>query len=166
MDVKDLSSTYHVRRLTAQDMDAIYELSIGNPLFYEYCPPYVTREGIAEDMRALPPGRHDRDKFYVGYFSGDELIAIMDLIFSYPAKSTAWIGLFMMDQRHQNRGIGSRIVEECAIHLKHLGFKFLQLAVAKGNPQSEAFWQKNGFYKTGREVPKEGYTAVVMQRTL
>ena len=104
MDVKDLSSTYHVRRLTAQDMDAIYELSIGNPLFYEYCPPYVTREGIAEDMRALPPGRHDRDKFYVGYFSGDELIAIMDLIFSYPAKSTAWIGLFMMDQRHQNRG--------------------------------------------------------------
>lgn len=166
MDVKDLSSMYQVRRLTAQDTDLIYELSVGNPLFYKYCPPYVTMEGIAEDMRALPPGKSDCDKFYVGYFSKNELIAIMDLIFSYPTKNTAWIGLFMMNQKHQNRGIGSKIIEECATHLKRLRFESIQLAVAKGNPQSEVFWQKNRFYKTGREVPKEGYTAVVMQRTL
>lgn len=166
MDVKDLSSVYQVRRLTVQDMELIYELSIGNPLFYKYCPPYVTMEGIAEDMRALPPGNSARDKFYVGYFCENELIAIMDLIFSYPAKNIAWIGLFMMDQRHQNKGIGSKIIGECAVHLKHVGFEAIQLAIAKGNPQSEAFWKKNGFYKTGREVPKEGYTAVVMQRRL
>lgn len=166
MDVKSLSSKYQVRRLTAQDVDLIYELSIGNPLFYEYCPPFVTKEGIVEDMRALPPGKRDCDKFYVGYFSGNELIAIMDLIFSYPAENTAWIGLFMMNPGHQNRGIGSELIEECATHLKNSGFESMQLAIAKGNPQSERFWQKNKFYKTGREVPKEGYTAVCMQRTL
>ena len=147
MDVKDLSSKYQVRRLTAQDMDPIYELSIGNPLFYKHCPPYVTMEGIAEDMRALPPGKSDGDKFYVGYFSESELIAIMDLIFSYPAQKIAWIGLFMMNQRHQNRGIGSKIIGECAMHLKHLGFESIQLALAKGNPQSEAFWQKNVLFQ-------------------
>ncbi|HJB22041.1 MAG TPA: GNAT family N-acetyltransferase [Candidatus Fournierella merdavium] len=166
MDVRGLSSTYQVRRLTAQDADSVYELSIGNPLFYEYCPPHATREGIMEDMRALPPGKSACDKFYVGYFCENELIAIMDLIFSYPAKNTAWIGLFMMNQGHQHRGIGSEIIRECAMCLKDLGVEFIQLAIAKGNPQSEHFWRKNKFHKTGREVPKEGYTAVVMQRAL
>ncbi len=166
MDVRQLSSRYQVRKMTAQDVDLIYELSIGNPMFYEHCPPYVTKESIANDMRALPPGNSADDKFYVGYFRNNELIAIMDLIVSYPNKNTAWIGLFMMAQNHQGKGNGSKIIEECAAHLKHLGFGSIQLAFAKGNPQSEAFWRKNGFEKTGRESQNEGYTAVVMQRIL
>lgn len=166
MDVKELSSKYQVRKMTAQDVDLIYELSIGNPVFYEYCPPHVTKESIADDMSALPPGKSVDDKFYVGYFSNNELIAIMDLIFSYPNKNTAWIGLFMMNQNYQGKGNGSKIIEECATHLKHLGFGSIQLAFAKGNLQSEAFWQKNGFDKTGIESKNEEYTAVVMQRIL
>ena len=166
MDVKELSSKYQVRKLIAQDVDLIYELSIGNPMFYEYCPPYVTKEGITDDMSALPPGKSLDDKFYIGYFSNSELMAIMDLIFSYPNKNTAWIGLFMMNQKYQGKGYGSKIIEECVIHLKHLGFESIQLAFAKGNFQSEAFWQKNGFDKTGNESQNEEYTAVTMQRIL
>lgn len=166
MDIKKLSFTYQVRKLTAQDIDSIYELSIGNPMYYEYCPPLVTQESIADDMRALPPGKHEDDKYYVGYFHSNELIAIMDLIFSYPNKNTAWIGLFMMNQKYQGEGIGSKIIEECAVYLKHLGFESIQLAFAKGNPQSEAFWRKNGFNRTGKESPKTDYTAITMQRIL
>lgn len=166
MDMKELSSKYQVRKMTAHDVDSIYELSIGNPMYYEYCPPYVTKESIVDDMRALPPGKSLDDKFYVGYFSNNKLIAIMDLIFSYPNKNTAWIGLFMMHRDYQGKGNGSSIIEECVTHLKHLDFEAIQLAFAKGNSQSEAFWQKNGFYKTGRESENEGYTAIVMQRIL
>lgn len=166
MEIKELSSKYQVRKMTAQDIDIIYELSIGNPMFYKYCPPYVTRESISDDMSALPPGNSVDDKAYVGYFSNNELIAVMDLIFSYPNKNTAWIGLFMMNQDYQGKGNGSNIVEECVTYLKHLGFESIQLAFAKGNPQSEAFWQKNGFNKTGSESKNEEYTAVVMQKIL
>lgn len=166
MDVKELSSKYQVRKMTASDIDTIYKLSIGNPMFYKYCSPYVTKESIANDMNALPPGTSIDDKFYVGYFSNNELIAVMDLIFSYPNKNTAWIGLFMMNQDYQGKGNGSNIVEECVTHLKHLGFESIQLAFAKGNSQSEAFWKKNGFNKTGSESKNEKYTAVIMQRIL
>lgn len=166
MDVRELSSNYQVRKLTVEDVDLIYGLSIGNPMFYEYCPPYVTKESITEDMRALPPGKHLDDKFYVGYFRNNALVAIMDLVLFYPNKNTAWIGLFMMNPQYQGKGYGSKIIEECAAHLKHIGFESVQLAFAKGNPQSEAFWQKNGFEKTGNESKNETYTAVIMQRVL
>ena len=34
--------------------------------------------------------------------------------------------------------------------------------VMQGNPQSEAFWIKNGFSRTGVEDVQERYTVVVM----
>lgn len=166
IDVKELSFRYQVRKMTAQDIDAVYELSVGNPLFFEYCPPYITRESIAADMAALPPGRSMDDKYYIGYLGDHKLIAVMDLICFYPDENTVWIGLFMMDQNHQGKGEGTAIIEECSAYLKHSGFAYIQLAFAKGNPQSEAFWKKNGFRKTGIESENEGYTAVVMQREL
>ena len=72
----------------------------------------------------------------------------------------------MMNQNDQGKGNGSKIIEECVTHLKRLGFESIQLAFAKGNLQSEAFWRKNGFDKTGSESKNEEYTAVVMQRIL
>lgn len=40
------------------------------------------------------------------------------------------------------------------------------VALCKGNPQSEHFWVKNGFERTGVEVPNEGYTVVVLEKEL
>lgn len=51
-------------------------------------------------------------------------------------------------------------------YLKKTGFYNVRLAFARGNPQSEAFWSKNGFVKTGKESEHLGYTAVLMERTL
>ena len=71
MEISRLSQRYRVRRLTAADVDAIYALSRENPLFYQYCPPFVTKESILNDMTALPP-RTPRDrKYYLGYFQGE-----------------------------------------------------------------------------------------------
>lgn len=164
MDVKKLSSVYSVRKLTDADMERIYTLSLGNPMFYRYCPPAVTRESIDRDLKALPPRTTPEDKFYVGFFEAEKLVAVMDLILHYPNAGTAFIGLFMMDKAFQGRGIGSQIVRECFAYLRALGFSAVRLCFAKGNPQSEAFWQKNGLKRTGLEVPYENYTAVVMQR--
>ena len=77
----------------------------------------------------------------------------MDLVVDYPAENVAFFGLFMMDKSMQGKGAGSRIVSECAYFLKRKGYKKLRLAVDKGNPQSKAFWLKNGFAFTGEEYP-------------
>lgn len=70
MDISRWSEKYQVRALTEQDVGAIYELSRKNNLYYEYCPPYVTRDSILSDLVALPPGKLPDDKYYVG-FSGE-----------------------------------------------------------------------------------------------
>jgi len=166
MDINALSSVYFVRKLGEEDIEKIYALSLGNPMFFRYCPPDVTRESIRADQKALPPRTIPEDKFYVGFFDGASLVAILDLILHYPNEKTAFIGLFMVAKQYQGRGVGSQIVRECFDFLNEQGFAAVRLGFAKGNPQSEAFWRKNGLEPTGLEVPYENYTAVVMERKL
>lgn len=151
MDITLLSSSFHVRKLNAKDIEKIYSLSVGNRIFYEFHPPFVTRDSIQEDMDALPPGKAYEDKFYIGFFSEDNLVAMMDLIRDFPEKHIAFIGLFMMDQQYQGRGIGSKIIGECVGRLRKFGFHAVRIGVDKENPQSFAFWQKNGFVTTAED---------------
>ena len=65
------------------------------------------------------------------------------------------------------------MVDECQFatkeqieQLKELSFNFIQLAYVKGNPQSKAFWEKNGFLPIGVEHTLPEYTKIVMQRKL
>ena len=96
-------------------------------------------------MKALPAGKDEHDKFYVGFFDEGRLAAVLDLILDYPERGTDFIGFFMMNIGLQGKGTGSKIIRECITYLKTTGCLKLRLGVDKGNPQSNAFWQKNGF---------------------
>ncbi len=152
MDFNLLSRSYTVRRLDKADIDAIFELMKKNTIFYKYHPPFVTRESILEDMKALPPQKGYEDKYYVGFFDGKTLIAMMDLILAYPTEEIAFIGFFMTDVQYQNKGIGSKIIGEVCACLKSSGYKRVRLGVDKGNPQSYAFWAKNQFCAVKEEA--------------
>ena len=166
MNIERLSSKFAVRYLTSDDVDIIYNLSAKNKLFYEYHPPFVSRESILEDMDALPPGKEAKDKFYIGFFEKEKLAAVMDLILDYPKEKVAFLGLFMTEQDYQGQGIGTEIIQECSEYLTELGYSKIRLAIDKGNPQSEAFWTKNSFVKTGEEYPNEVSVYLPMERQL
>ena len=145
MKIKDLSKTFYVRKLDKDDIEMIYDLSYKNHIYYQYHPPFVTRESILDDMKELPPGKSYDDKYYIGFFENDSLVAIMDLILDYPTKGIAFIGLFMTNIQYQHKGIGSNIISEITMSLKSLGYRKIRLGVDKGNPQSYSFWSKNNF---------------------
>jgi len=166
MDIASFSGRYTVRKLKAEDAGAVYELCRRNQLFYQYCPPFVTEENIIEDMKALPPNKKLTDKYYVGYFNGEKLIAVMDFIRAFPNPETDFIGFFMTDVSVQKKGIGSAIIEELCIYRKSTGVLNIRLGWVKGNPQSEHFWHKNGFCETGVSYHTERYTVIVAQKTL
>ena len=149
MDIHLLSKDYTVRRLDENDMDRIYALSCGNKTYYKYHPPFVTRESILADLNALPPGKSREDKYYVGFFQGQDLVALMDLILAYPTEDSAWIGLFMVHAQYQHKGTGSRIMGGVRACLQQSGYARIRLGVDIGNPQSYAFWTKNRFLVTG-----------------
>lgn len=145
MDIELLSKKYVVRRLDINDVDAVYYMSCKNEIFYKYHPPFVTKQSIVEDMEALPPNKSYDDKYYIGFFEDNTLVANMDLILGYPTEEIAFIGLFMTNVLYQNKGVGSHIVRDVCTYLKLLGYKKVRIGVDKENPQSNSFWNKNGF---------------------
>lgn len=166
MESEKLSQKYSVRRLEKVDLNSILHLMSREPVFYRYHPPSPTEESILEDMAALPPGKTYTDKFYIGFWEQDSLIAVMDLILGYPGKHIGFIGFFMVDIAVQGHGVGSRIIQEVLEQLTLLGFREVQLGIDRGNPQSEHFWSRNGFTKTGREYTDDTVTYVYMKRNL
>lgn len=166
MNITNLSTKYLVRRLSEKDIDSIVKLCHSNPMFYRYCPPMVSKESIAKDMVALPPRTQSKDKYYLGIFDKEKLIAVLDLILNYPNQDTAFIGFFMVLAECQNVGLGTRLITDIADCLSKSGYRYIRLGYVKGNPQSKTFWLKNGFIETGIETNTPDYTIVVMQRDI
>lgn len=164
MQISGISSKYEVRKLTDKDVDVIYELAVENPLYYKHCPPEVSKDGIRAGMKALPPRKTYADKYYIGFWKENQLIAVMDLILKYPNEETAFVGFFMMAKEAQGCGNGTAVITEFCSYMKSQEYSFVRLGYAKGNPQSKAFWTKNGFEKTGIEYDNEAYTVVVLER--
>lgn len=51
----------------------------------------MTRKSIESDMMALPDNVDFKDKYYVGYFKNEKLIAVLDLIDGYQyTKEWGW----------------------------------------------------------------------------
>lgn len=166
MNIQHLTNQYAVRNLIPADGKIVYEALRNHTIFYKYHPPMVTMKSILEDMAALPPNKGYEDKHYIGFFSGDTLVAVMDLIEHYPQCGTALIGFFALNSAMQGIGIGSAIISDSLSYLGKQGFRKVRLGVDKGNPQSKAFWTKNGFAFTGEEILNDFSSVFVMERTL
>lgn len=166
MDIQNCSTQFSVRKLTDSDVLQVYELCKNNPIYYQHCLPFVSKESIRKDMAALPPHKTMEDKFYVGYFDGNKLITVLDLIRGFPDKDTVFIGFFMMDIAMQHKGVGTKIIDDLCLYLQQQGYSHIRLSWVKGNPQAEHFWHKNGFIETGVTSQTENYTMIFAQRDL
>ena len=165
IEIQNLSKIYSVRKLDAADTDMILSFCLENTLFYQYCGREPSREQIENDMRITPPGISTDQKYYIGFFDGYKLAAVMDLIDGYPKPEIAYIGFFMMNNSLQGRGIGSSIIAKALAYLKTQGFVSCRLGIDKDNPQARHFWKKNGF-EVIREVVQEEGTILVAEKDL
>lgn len=166
MNISLLSERYLVQKIEISDVQKVYELCRYNSLYYQYCPPLVSKQSIIDDMNALPPNKDIKDKYYLGYYENNKLIAVIDLIMDYPEESIAFIGFFMVDTSVQNAGVGSGIIDELCEYLLSIKIKNIRLGYVKGNIQAENFWHKNGFVENGDTFGTDNYTVIVAQRRL
>ncbi|AGU72613.1 acetyltransferase [Streptococcus constellatus subsp. pharyngis C1050] len=116
-------------------------------------------------MARLPEGKAKVDKFYVGFWDSSNLVAVMDFVYAYPDEETVFIGLFMVDRIYQGKGIGSQIVTEALAYFAK-NFRKARLAYVRGKPQSQYFWEKQGFKPIGSEVKQELYTVAIVEQSL
>ena len=165
LDITRFSTRYTVRRMSEADADMLLAFCMDNQQYYRYCAKQPTRERILNDLAITPPGITSDAKYYVGFFDGPTLIAVLDLIEAYPEQDACFIGFFMMNAARQGRGEGSRIIDNLLLYLRAQGFAYVMLGIDKGNPQSTHFWKKNGFAVV-KEVEREGGTLLVAEKTL
>ena len=161
-----LSGEYTVRELNAADVPEMLRVARSNPLFYRYMRPDPTAENLAADLMALPPRRTLADKHFFGWFDGEKLVAMMDLITHHPKPDMAFIGWFILDGARQGVGLGRRLVSDVLAMLKAEGITEVRLGRIEGNPQSEHFWHVCGYVENGLGYDTEDYHVVVMVKRL
>ncbi len=160
-----LSRRYAVRKLGDEDADAILSLCRENTQFYRYCEAEPTKEQVLRDLHLTPPDTPLSDKYYVGFYEGETLVAVLDIVDGYPEPAYAFIGFFMMKRSMQGNGLGSALIGDVAAYLKESGKTTIRLAIDRDNPQSNHFWKKNGF-RVIREVDRDGWTLLVAEKQL
>lgn len=161
-----LSGEYAVRELTRADVPEMLRVAQSNPLFYRYMRPDPTPENLAADLTALPPGRTLADKHFLGWFEGERLAAMMDLITHHPKPDMAFIGWFILDGARQGQGLGRHLVHDVLAMLKAEGIHEVRLGRIAGNPQSEHFWHACGFAENGLSYDTADYRVLVMAKRL
>lgn len=147
MKISQCSNYYQVRELVDADLEQVLALYQTNPLYFEHFPPLPSLESLANDLVECPPGKELSDKYFLGFWDKNDLIAVLDMIDGYPATDTAYIGLFMVDANLSSQGLGSRIIAEFLPKLA-THFKKVRLGYVESNPQSSYFWSNRLGKKT------------------
>lgn len=111
-----------------------------------------TLEDAKEVFTALAPGKTYEDKFVFGVYLDNNMIGFADIVLGYPDESTAMIGLLLLSEKHQKKGLGARayrklekIIHECKKRSK------IQIGVLVSNNIVLPFWEKMGFTETDRK---------------
>lgn len=150
LDIQALATEYDVRRIKEEDIADVYKLCASNKKYYEYMGGIPTADSLTEVISNLPDGVEEHNKFFVGFYDNDKLIAVLDLIAGYPEKDDAFIGWFMVEGNLQGQGIGSRIFADVRAAMKGQGYDYLSLGCVKENKEAIAFWEAQGFADTGK----------------
>jgi len=68
----------------------------------------------------------------------------------------AELGLFAVHPSAQSRGLGGRLLEAQAEHLRETGTEVLLIQVLQSRPELHTWYRRHGFSPTGRSVPFAG----------
>ena len=166
LNISMLSSEYTVRKITEADISDVYHLCRNNRRYYRYAGLKPTMRNLTDVISEIPEGSAPEDKHFVGFYEGEDLIAILDLITGYPEKNDAFIGWFMVEADRQNQGIGSSIFADIRAAMKGQGYDYLSLGCLEKNKEACAFWEKQGFKYNGRKSETEGRTVLIMERDI
>jgi len=114
-------------------------------------------ESLTEIISRVPEGAGKNDKYFVGFYEGEYLISVLELITGYPESNDAFIGWFMVDGHRQRQGIGSQIFADVRAAMAAQGYNYLSLSCEKENEDAIRFWKAQGFKMTSEDANRINY---------
>lgn len=164
-----------LRRLTAEDPlhgKMVEEVVMAAPAYSLLIADRLPNaQDARETLTLCPPGIGADDKFVLAVNlrspEGEELLGCVDLVRGYPGAETAFLGLLLLKERWQGRGIGSRVLTEVMALAAGWGCSRLRLGVIESNRPALSFWRRHGFEPVARKQIA-GFTGdtLVMERAV
>ena len=127
-------------------------------------------EDVDDFFLGLPPGRSLEDKHPLGFFVGERLVGVADVVRGWNSPNKAIIGLllFVPESRSVGNGRDACSMIEQYVREWHC-VDTIRIAVVDCNTRALSFWHRNGFVETGERRSKEfPYTGdrVVLEKLL
>ncbi|MGA7870232.1 MAG: GNAT family N-acetyltransferase [Candidatus Binatus sp.] len=129
----------------------------------DYCMRVIGHIPTLEEMcpAELPPGREPEHDYLFGIYLRDEMIGCADLLRGYPDEKTAYLGLVLLSERYQKRGLGVR----ACMALEKIALSWPEISAVRGsvpvtNDIVVNLWKRMGATDTGIRRP---YTAGEVQ---
>jgi GNAT superfamily N-acetyltransferase len=113
------------------------------------------RPGAAQrTFTLLPAGCTRADKHMYLFLHRDRPAGFTDVIRHYPDTNTAYLGLFVLAESFQGRGIGRAAYGALETEIAGWpGITRIELSVVAANVPALQFWGQMGFGETGKRVP-------------
>jgi ribosomal protein S18 acetylase RimI-like enzyme len=170
-DLMEALADYEIIRITEKHYMDLYQLQKTNSYYFSCVQDHpVTYDEAVSDVSALPPHTNYSQKFFIGFYKGQELEAIMDYIEGYPSQEYVFIGLFIINGNKQRKGIGSDIIRHFLDTLKDNRVEKVRLGCNLENIRGFQFWNSMGFKEIDRVVSKEegrqDWNVIVMEQDL
>lgn len=154
-DLIELLPKYKIKKITKDDYNDIYNLELSNIDFYMCTQGHaITYEEAIQDTIELPPNTLAEQKYYIGFYDNDKLIAVMDYIEHYPSNGIVWIGFFMIDNSVKRKKLGTKIITEFIKSLKKNDISKLQLGCFETNVVGLGFWHSFNMHELRRVTSK------------
>jgi GNAT superfamily N-acetyltransferase len=114
----------------------------------------------------LPEGKTYDDKFVLGVHLDARMVGCADVVRGYPAPDVAFLGLLLIAEPFQHRGIGRAAYQQVESFVRGFGTcRRIRLSVVRANDHVAPFWEKMGFRRTGETKPYR-YANVVSEHVL
>lgn len=150
-----------------KDIDDLFRLYEGTPGYFQIVKgrnPEI-RDAV-EALTAVPPGCGFK-KMFAGYYLANELVGCSDIVFGYPDRFAAYLGLLLFREDMQSHGYGSFAHRKLCEAAVSKGYQRMRLSIIETNARAAQFWANKGY----REIATrraESYTGkiVILEREL
>jgi RimJ/RimL family protein N-acetyltransferase len=108
-----------------------------------------------ELFAAIAPGKEFQDKFVFGIYLNNYIIGCIDLCRGFPDESTVMLGLFLLSEKYQRKGLGTKAHKKLEEIIKSWGnFEKIRIGVLVPNQKVLPFWNKMGYAEVKRGTYK------------
>ena len=154
------------RRLKEEDLPELLTFCLENEAYFSYIRSTPQTETLRQQLTVLPTNTVPEQKFFIGLWEKNSLVAIADLIMDWPRAGVVYVGWFMVARALQSKGFGRHLEAQLSSWLKATGYHTLRLACVEDNLPGFAFWERCGFLPTGQRCNQDAYSVLLLEKEL